>query len=148
VFSFSERVSALRAWRLKRAQDGPIIGGKHPSLGKLVREIDAAMAGHWKAIVTQRPTIDSARSHHSFRHHRGSVNDIANRLETRIDQRDTDLAAVGAPTLRVDFATMMQDPTSIVEQLISFVGLSPTPEQRAQAVAFVEPKLNHFTEIT
>jgi hypothetical protein len=144
---FRRRVRLLRKWRLARSANGPRIGAKLPAMGNMVPELHAAFEGKWKVIVTERPIADSVKSRQYRRAHHQSAETITSQFTQLATRRDTELRRLGVAVLRVDFATMMQSPALIVDQLIAFVGLSPTAEQRAQAIAFVEPKLNHFSEL-
>lgn len=141
---YHARVSMFRVWEHDRRKDGRVIGGKLPALCGMVQEMDDAWHGRWKAIVTERPIDDSAMSRAKRQRHLPQEY-IANQLATLANQRDSDLSRRRVPTLRINFAALMSHPEDIVAALIAFCGLHPTPKQRADAIGFVDNRLNHFT---
>lgn len=137
----------MRRWRERRSADGRIIGGKLPFLGCMVPEINQAFSAEWKAVVPERPILESAMSAQAagphWRNH--SLPEVVEIFETARRTQESHLAKIGTPTLRIAFHALMSDPFMVVEQLISFCGLDPTWEQIDAAVAWVDPQLNHFS---
>ena len=145
---YYHRIMFLREWRLARtAQDGLRIGAKLPAMGNMVPEMDAAFRGKWKAIIPERPYIDSAKSRRERHNSRKPIEKLAAIIKSLADRRDADLTALGVKTLRIQFSDMMSTPNVIIGRLVDFCGLSPTKEQWSSAESFVTPDLNHFTEI-
>jgi len=145
---FPQRVALLRQWcrqRSRQSVDEPIIGGKLPALGMMVRELDTALKGRWKAIVTERSIKESARSRHKWRWRLQSVASIESDLLELAAKRDADLQRFAVPVLRVSFANLLGEPVATVAAVIAFCGLSPSPQQLQAAIASVDPKLNHET---
>jgi hypothetical protein len=147
AISFRQRMRLLGEWATARSAEGAIIGGKMPAFGLLVREMEAAWRGRWRAIVTDRAIADCAASRHRF--HRGqSLSWIADGLSRLAEQRDADLARLQIPTLRIQYSEMMDDPSHIVELLTGFCEIQPRLSQRRAAIRFVDPTLNHYTRRT
>jgi len=66
--------------------------------------------------------------------------------EKFIAKRDADLEALKIPTLRVNYADVVSDPTSVVDAIIAFAGITPTASQRLAAINHMRPELRHVGE--
>jgi len=146
--TYAERVKILREWAAGRKDDGPLIGAKHPTLCMLVPEMLEAWP-KLKIITTDRPVEDilaSLRKAHWMRNVKDAG--IRNVTTTMIEKRDADLERLKIPALHIPFAELLRDPTAAIDYMIEFAGISPTDEQRAEAIAHVDPKLNHHTAVS
>ncbi len=141
--TFAERVDLLRQWLQRRSRDGPLIGGKNPHMCIMVPEMCEAWP-RWVAIATDRPAHESARSMKRLKHL--PLADKIKGIQKAINQRDRDLSELLVPTLRVPYAELIRDPQTLIAGMIDFLGIHPTEAQIAQAVAHVDPALNHFSK--
>ena len=135
-------VKALQRHIAFRKDDGDPLGVKHPWLCLLVSE----MAQAWpnlKVVSVQRD-IDSIVASMS-ESQSASINDEQRRkaVTQLLATRDAELARLNIPTLAINYADILANPTKAVNDLAAFAGISPTQDQIAAAVAFVDSSLNH-----
>jgi hypothetical protein len=135
----TDHVASLRNWLIERTGN-KIIGVKNGRLGNLLKEMCEAWPSI-KFVVTERPTEEIVASW--ARTGRRSEKQARKTTTSRLARREADLAAMDVPTLRLPFADTIADPAATVEKLIAFCEINPTPEQRAAAIAFVDPALKH-----
>lgn len=141
----TERVKALRDWAVRRGhRDGPIIGCKYPLLCGYVPEMVEAWPD-LKVIATERPLDEIVASMMKVGIDRNYQSEQAmrNLAIKRITTRDRDLARLSPPTLRLMFRNVVSDPNGTIEKIVSFIGISPSSEQRRTAAQFVDPALYH-----
>jgi hypothetical protein len=143
--TYEERVEMLRQWSTGRKDDGPLIGAKHPTLSMLVPEMMEAWP-NLKIVATDRPVEDILKSLRRANWMR-NVSDagIRNVTETMYRKRDSDVAQLKVPTLRLPFIELLHDPAAAVDKIIAFASIKPTATQRVASIAHVEPTLNHHT---
>jgi hypothetical protein len=139
----ADRVQLLRNWAAGRNSDGKTIGAKHPTLCLMLSEMLEAWP-QLKVITTDRPVEEILASLRKASWWKPLPEEVRqSTLQKMLDRRDADLAALNIPTLRLPFADVIHDPTAAVDAMIAFGGLSPTDEQRAAAIAHVDPTLKH-----
>jgi hypothetical protein len=139
------RVQELRKWRDTRARTNPtIFGGKYYQMCHIVSDLAKAWPG-MKVIATDRPVAEILASieRAGFRK-QIPMSRRESRVRRLIADRDRDLAALKIPTLRVAFSELVLSPMEVIDKIVEFLGISPTEQQRADAAAFVDPKLKHF----
>uniref|UniRef100_A0A6M3K6I1 Glycosyltransferase n=1 Tax=viral metagenome TaxID=1070528 RepID=A0A6M3K6I1_9ZZZZ len=129
----------FRAWSLQR-RESPMVGCKHPKLCNML----PYMARVWpslKVIATNRPLDDAAdsleRAKWGGQRRRGG-------LQRLYRQREADLGKLRIPVLPLEYRDIIQNPVATVEEIIWFLGITPTAEQRRAAIAHVDPTLCHI----
>jgi len=139
----SEIVKAFRRHMDFRKDDGNLLGVKHPWLCMLISEMAEAWPG--LKIVSINRDLDAVVS--SMKGSQKFPNDNEEQRRNAVMQlvtmRDADSARLNIPTLTLNYADILADPTKAVNDLIAFAGINPTQEQIGAAVAFVEPELCH-----
>jgi hypothetical protein len=134
----------LRKWVSGRTTDEEVVGAKHLHLCLIVPELVEA-APVVKIITLDRPissiTASLQRMNWWIAQRKSGVMPIK-----LIEKRDTDLRRLNPPTLRLAFDDVLASPSEAVDSIISFVGITPTSAQRTNAIQFIDPKLNHFSE--
>ncbi len=137
---FDKRVDTLRLW-LNRAREQAVqfgcmgVGGKHPTLCKLVDEV----ALSWRTesdvplfIAVDRPIADVLKSWTNARDSSGAPwwprRDRETITRDLIKARDTALTQY--KHVRVDFQTLRQDPTRVISNLATACGL---PDEHVEA---------------
>ncbi len=129
----------------KTRQEAPIVGCKHPRLCNMLPQ----MAEVWpklKVIAISRPAADIAASLHRAgwggkRHRVGEMK----RLQ---ENRDEALSSLQIPSLSLEYNRVVQEPETIVDEIISFLGIEPTDEQRRAAIAHVDPSMRHHHSLS
>jgi len=134
-----EREQWFLDWAAARRKDGEVIGCKHPHLCMMLPELKAAWPD-LRVIATERPLdeiVGSLKHAHWWKRGRDP--------ERLIRQRDEDLRRLGIPVLRVPFDELLGDTNRVVDEIIDFVGIEPTPLDRGLAKAHVQPELSSQT---
>jgi len=147
---FDQRVQMLKQHIEFRTGDSNPLGVKHPDLCVMVPEMAEAWPGVKIVSVTRDldAVVASMNQPGLFpRMPEEQRRSVASRM---IATRDADIARLNAPCLCLNFADVLDDPQRTVDQLVAFAGISPTTEQTAAAVAFVDKSLCHFdlSEVT
>jgi len=142
--TFDDRIKALREWGMARVRNDVPIGAKHPTLCLMVPEMVEAWPG-MKIIAVDRPIEQVIQS--MLR--RGwwkslSFDQKADVLRKMLAKRDADIAALKVPTMFVDYASLIGEPTTSIERMIYFADLLPTVKQIQAAKDHVDPSLQHF----
>lgn len=137
----ADRIQALTHWAAGRG--GEMIGAKHPTLCLMVSDMVAA----WPLVRFVCVDRDPADSSASIRRLGGwgwpdyAVNQTPQYLRSA---RDYALRQIDVPILRLAYSDVVADPEATVQQLIDFCDLQPTAEQRAAAIAHIDPALRHL----
>jgi hypothetical protein len=141
-------VAALQKWARKRAKAGSLIGAKHYYLCKMVPEMFKAWPG-MKAVAINRPIADVVQSQRKagFRNWL-SEEQLAQRSQSFVTERDKGLKFFAIPTLTIAFADLIAHPEAEIERIIEFLGIRPTNEQIGAALASIQPDLRHFRSET
>lgn len=139
--TYEQRVNALRTWLAGRWNHGTILGAKHPKFCLMVPEILEAWPTA-KLVVVDRNVEESVASLLKAKWW-GAGNPTTGRqwseafFKMLLDKRNRDLEKVDpAKILRIQYP--IKDREAVVDQLIAFSGLSPTPEQRAAGIAHIK----------
>lgn len=145
--TFEERVSALRQWKAQEllgAQcKGRFLIAKHPMLCMLCDELDEAFSPNVQFISIYRPYEDSLAS----LNHVGwwQASNRRHALDLLWLEREKGLSS--REHLKIRYEDLLAEPRVIINQITDFLKLSPTPDQIEQAIAFIDPSLNHFTRM-
>jgi len=132
---YRQRVAQLRAWAEGRHRHGRVIGAKHPTLCLMIPDIAEAWP-ELRIVAVERPAAESEAS--IARHNWGWPPEARQTvLRNMIATRDAALPAAKVPVCRLPFREVLADPPAAVDRLIEFAEISPTPEQRAAALAHV-----------
>ncbi|MGB7329502.1 MAG: glycosyltransferase family 25 protein [Rubripirellula sp.] len=134
-----DRQVRLRQWAVQRCESidsaNPLVGGKHPILCMLGRDLEIA----WNCpryVVVDRPLEDCKAS--LLRRDWGWAENSCDRLvDTLIAHRETFLAGLEDRVCRLDFYATRENPAEAVDRLIEFLDLKPTLSQKDKAIAFV-----------
>lgn len=138
-FSSEKKVQWLREWAQCRNETA-IVGCKHPLLCLLLPEMKQVWPD-LKVITTERPVTEIKASLMRA----GWWNSSRQQPEHLIVKRDADLSEQNIPTLRLDYHDVLRNPEKVVDSVIQFVGITPTPEQRQSAIDHVNPSLCHIS---
>ena len=140
----NRRVKRFREWAIERGKHaGPIIGGKD---GKMCNQI-ADLVKAWpklKVVAVDRPideVVVSMQKAGTFKRMNAKQCEKMARNWSR--NRDKALSELNVTTLRLAYHDVVSDPSGTIDKLIAFLGITPTPEQRAAALEFVTPDLYH-----
>lgn len=149
-FVEDERVEVLTKWlsdvRSFVKSDRVVIGAKHPLLSVMGPELDRAWGHSLHVIAVDRDLDDIIeslrRSGFPWVQH---VADCRSYVERFMSIRDAYLE--GRDHLRLRYEELLRDPRRQVERIIDYLGCTPTAQQVEQAVAFVQPSLNHGSTV-
>jgi uncharacterized HAD superfamily protein/hypoxanthine phosphoribosyltransferase len=134
-----ETVEWLRDWLSKRRGNG-IVGCKHPWLCDKIPEMREAWP-NVKIVATSRYLDDVISSLKEAQWH---VDDSRDTLRRQIAARDNDIARLKIPVLNLEYGRVIADPADAVRSIVRFLGISPTEQQRQDAIAHVSADLRHF----
>jgi hypothetical protein len=144
AIDFDQRVRMLQQHVTFRSGDSDPLGVKHPDLCVMVPEMAQAWPGV-KVVSVTRSVGDVVASMTQARIFPMITEDQKRAaISQMISTRDADIERLNIPCLCLNYADVLADPQQVVDQLVDFVGISPTPEQTVAAVAFVDKTLCHF----
>jgi hypothetical protein len=143
--SLHARIVQLEKWLEWRCLDGPVIGGKHPKLLRLVDEVAVAIP-NLRAVVVRRGAGVCAQSIHDSWRSRVPAALIATMVVAAVCKCENDLLRHNIPTLKLAYRGVLESPTEAVAALADFCGIQPTAEQRMAAVLSVDSSLNHYPD--
>lgn len=129
----------LRDWANTR-QEARVVGCKHPLLCTMLPQ----MATVWPSlhvIAMSRPLSESYAS--LDRVGWSSLNSYK-QLQRLYIRRDEDIAKGKLSVLRIEYRHVIHQPASTVEEIVRFLGLTPTQEQKKAAIDHIDPTLSHF----
>jgi hypothetical protein len=129
----AERVRILRDWIESLERNAAWVGARHPLLCLCGPDLVEAWGEKVQFIWSYRPLENSIRS----LGRRGWWPD-AGSIQRRLWHAVTEFLA-DRQHLRVEFADLMADPARQVRRVADFLGLEPSTEQVAAAVASVRP---------
>jgi len=134
--TFAERVAEFRRLMLARRDSAGMLGIKHPFLGLMVPEIEAACPNVRFVRVT-RPAAESIRSLVKLGWcRRDGAEQMTHAVNARIAA-----AMVTRQHLRLTFRDVVNDPAGSVARIATYLAIEPTPEQTAAAIGHVDPSL-------
>ena len=139
------RIRKFRRWAIeRRKRDGDVIGCKYALLCHQIPEMVKAWP-RLKIVSINRPLDEIVSSMVKARIDKPFDNPRAmERLaKSRITARDQAFAKLKLDVLHLEFSSILSDPAATIDALCKFTGISPTEEQRATALAFVDPSLRH-----
>jgi hypothetical protein len=129
------RVTKFRAYARQRG--GEVIGVKAARLCVHVPSLVSAFP-NLKVITVDRPIPEIVAS---LKKNRRNVSPSF--VKRRIQKRDNDIQSLKVDVLRLQYHETLKDPTGTVDKIIAFLGITPTEEQRAKAIEFIDPSLWH-----
>jgi len=152
VFADEKLDRQLKTWIVPRKaeanRDRTVAGGKYPHLCRFTEHLYQALGDSLRIIAVDRPieaSIKSLRNRSSK--HRGqwfAADDAhCEKLQrSLLDHRERFIAShPEVPVHRIEFAELTAEPQRVIEQLIDFLGIEPTEDEIASAVAHVDPSL-------
>jgi len=137
--TFEARVEWFKAWAQTRTETA-IVGCKYPALCFTLHEMTMVW-DDLRVVCTDRPEADIRESLKIA----GWNNNRRCSPHEYPTRRDAALNNLPIPRMHVDFSTVLENPEQVVDQLIQFCGITPTDQQRADAISHVQPKLCHVT---
>jgi hypothetical protein len=129
----ADRVRVLREWVEGLERTAAWVGAKHPLLCLCGPDLVEAWGADVRFVWAYRPLENSIRS----LERRGWWPD-AGAVQRRLWHAVTEFLA-DREHLRVEFADLMDDPARQVRRVADFLGLEPSAEQVAAAVASIRP---------
>lgn len=138
------QASALRQWAASRS-DEVRIGAKQFGLCFMLPAMELAWP-RMKLVIVERPPEAILQSMIASR--RWTAHQARKIVALTIGRRAEGLARIAAPRLTLPYEDVLNDAASAIDRLIDFCGLEPSPDQRAAAIAFVDPKLRHYGGIS
>lgn len=132
------KYNSTRGFRSATGTRNPI-GGKYPHLCAMGPELIEAFGARLRVVHIDRPLADSIASLQARCPNR---RDEVAELQRWLDHKKR--AFLEQVThFPVTYAALLANPEAIVDQLIAFLSLNPTPAQRQAAIEHVKPELCH-----
>lgn len=129
----------FRVWANTR-REATVVGCKHSQLCNLLPHMTTVWPS-LKVIVTDRPIVDACDS---LERANWGGRQRLRELQQLHHQREHDLAQLKIAALRLEYRHIVQHPEATVDEIIRFVGITPTAEQRQAAIDHVDPSLCHI----
>ena len=127
-----QRRRDLRQWLAGRPQ---LAGAKHPLLCLCLPQL-ARVCPSVQFVAVDRPPAESVASLLNRRWSQSHAERATSRL---IAARERDLATVGKPVCRIAYHDLLANPADAVDRLIAFLDLTPTEDQRRDAISWIDP---------
>jgi hypothetical protein len=145
----------LKAWIVTRKaeaiRDRTVAGGKYPHLCRFANHLYEALGSSLRIIAVDRPVEASIRSlqDRSSRHPGqwfAAGDDACDKLQrSLLEHREKFIQEhPEVPVHRINFAKLTEDPETVINELIAFLGIEPTAEEIDSAIAHVNPQLRKF----
>jgi len=135
-----EVIGKLRMNTSRRAEDSDPLGIKHPILCFLVPEMLEALP-RLKIVSVNRDIEAVCKSMGGKGLFPRMKEDMKRELvERMIATRDADIERLKIPSLSLNYADVLADPTKTVKDLMDFTGVQPSVDR---AIAFVDQALCH-----
>ena len=151
----AQLVKQLKSWIVTRKaeaiRDRTVAGGKYPHLCRFVNHLYEGLGTSLRIIAVDRPIEASIRSlrDRSIRHPGqwfAADDEACEKLQrSLLEHREIFIQAhLEVPVYRIDFAKLTEDPRTIINELVAFLGIEPTVEEIESAIAHVNPTLRKF----
>jgi Sulfotransferase family len=145
----------LKAWIVTRKaeaiRDRTVAGGKYPHLCRFANHLHEALGNSLRIIAVDRPIEASIRSlQDRSKRHPGqwfaAGDDACDKLQrSLLEYREAFIQThPDVPVHRINFAKLTEDPETVINELIAFLGIEPTVEEIDSAIAHVNPQLRKF----
>ena len=142
----------LKSWIVARKseanRDKTVAGGKYPHLCRFAGHLHEALGDSLRIISVHRDIEASIRSlQDRSNKHRGqwfaADDDACDMLQRSLaDHRDRFIEEhPDMPVFRIEFSELTADPERVIRELVEFLGIEPTEEELASAIAHVNPDL-------
>ncbi|MFG0263147.1 MAG: glycosyltransferase family 25 protein [Novipirellula sp. JB048] len=142
----------LKSWIVPRkaeaSRDKTVAGGKYPHLCRFAEHLHAALGGSLRIIAVNRDIEASIRSlQDRSGKHAGqwfaADDEACERLQRNLlEHRDQFIKAhPEVPVFTIEFAELTAEPHRVIRALIEFLGIQPTDDEIASAIAHVNPEL-------
>lgn len=152
VWPDDELTRKLKTWIVQRKsearRDQTIAGGKYPHLCRFVQHLHDACGDSLRIVSVNREIEVSIRSLKSrSEKHRGqwfaAPDEDCERLQRSLrEHRDAFIAShPEVPVIHIDFMELNTYPEEVVKNLADFLGIQPTEDEIASAIAHVNPRL-------
>jgi hypothetical protein len=137
----------LKQWvESRRRRDRGVIGGKYPHLCAMGAMLKGVCGSALRVIHCDRPLAESIESlKRRSRLCKGWLNasdEQCERVQQWLwDEKTTFISSLPSDrVLHVPYGEVVSDPEAVVDQMIAFLQITPTSEQRAAAIAHVKLK--------
>jgi hypothetical protein len=148
-------VKQLKAWIVTRKaeaiRDRTVAGGKYPHLCRFANHLYEALGNSLRIIAVDRPIEASIRSlQDRSKRHPGqwfaAGDEACDKIQrSLLEHREAFIQEhPEVPVHRIDFANLTEDPATVVNELVKFLGIEPTAEEIESAIAHVNPQLRKF----
>ena len=139
----SKRVNPLRKHIEFRSGESNPLGVKHPNLCFLVSDMAEAWPGVKIVAVTRDINAVVASMLKSNLLPKRPESELCEAISRMISARGKAIEELQVPCLSLRYPDILDHAQQTVENLISFCGISPTPQQIEEAVAFLDRELCH-----
>ena len=127
-----QRRRDIRQWLAGRPQ---LAGAKHPLLCLCLPQL-ARVCPSVQFVAVDRPVSESVTS---LIARRWSPAHAARATSRLIAARERDLATIAKPVCRIAYHDLLANPADAVDRLIAFLDLTPTEDQRRDAISWIDP---------
>ena len=132
-------------------RDRTVAGGKYPHLCRFASHLCEALGNSLRIIAVDRPIEASIRSlqDRSNRHPGqwfAADDEGCEKLQrSLLEHREAFIQEhPEVPVQRINFAKLTEDPGTIINELVAFLGIEPAAEEIESAIAHVNPELRKF----
>ena len=155
VMSDDELTQKLKSWVVSRKaeanRDKTVAGAKYPHLCRFAAHLHAGLGDSLRIVSVERDIEASIRSlQDRSKNHRGqwfaTIDEQCEQLQRSLLKHREDFIAAHpeVPVFRLKFTELTAEPDRVISELIEFLGIAPTEEEIASAVAHVNPELRKF----
>ncbi|MFG0261670.1 MAG: sulfotransferase [Novipirellula sp. JB048] len=142
----------LKSWIVPRkaeaSRDKTVAGGKYPHLCRFIEHLHTALGDSLRIIAVNRDIEASIRSlQDRSGKHAGqwfaADDEACERLQRNLlEHRDQFINAhPEVSVFKIEFAELTSHPEKVIRSLIEFLGIQPTDDELASAIAHVKPEL-------
>lgn len=121
------------------AKNKTVAGGKYPTLCAIAKYLDEAMGHNIRYVNASRPLEESVES---LARRTKKPRQVVEDLQTFLWNEKNALLA-DKPHLDVEYERMVEDPRGVVDEIVAYLGISPTESQVAAAVSHVRKEERH-----
>ncbi|TWT68844.1 glycosyltransferase family 25 protein [Crateriforma conspicua] len=152
LISDQQLTQQLKSWIVTRKseanRDKTVAGGKYPHLCRFAEHLHVALGDSLRIITVNRDIEASIRSlQDRSRKHAGqwfaADDEECERLQrSLLEHRDRFIEShPEVPVFKIEFAELTAEPDRVIGELIEFLGIEPTDDEIASAIAHVNPDL-------
>lgn len=123
---------------------GTVAALKYPQLAMFAHVIEHLCDEQIRVVDVRRPIEESVLS---LQRRQPGMNteEVTDHQHLLYDLRNQYVEEFNGPKIRIEYDDVLSDPQRVVDSLIEFLGITPTPEQVAAAVAHPKKQHRHIT---